>query len=171
MYNLQTYAQSTIQRAIGSILLVVWFIVINSVVLNIFIVIIEHALLESPDSSRKHQLKNFMSDITMRLLEAHTSPGYLRLFKEKIFKNKEEAVDTTMTHMLLTDTAVNKFINSKLKTPHENIVNENFRSDYYVIRVVDKMTSVLGKPFQNPFYALKIEVSDTEVFDPARFAA
>lgn len=174
MYKLQMYARSTIQRAVGSILLILWFIVSNFVVLNIFIAIIEHALSESLEGQKKHQLKKFIVDMTKKLLTVRSTPGYLRRLKEKIFKrNEEKAIDTTVTHLLLTGAAVNEFIESETASHAGHSVmsiKEEHRSDYHIVRIGRLIIDFLKKPFNNPFYASKIEIPDSDNFDPTQYA-
>lgn len=175
MYNLQSYAKSTIQRSVGSILLILWFIVSNFVVLNIFIAIIEHALSESLEGQKKHQLKKFIADMTKKLLTVRSTPGYLRRLKEKIFKrNEEEATDTTVTHLLLTGAAVNEFVESETVSRRAShslaSIKEEQRSDYHFIRFFKLIIDFLKKPFNNPFYYTKIEIPESDNFDPAQYA-
>lgn len=174
MYNLQKYARSTIQRAVGSILLILWFIVSNFVVLNIFIAIIEHALSESLEGQKRHQLKKFITDMTKKLLTVRSTPGYLRRLKEKIFKrNEDKAIDTTVTHLLLAGAAVNEFVDSEMvshKSRSIASIKEEHRSDYHIVRLFNLIGNFLKKPFNNPFYAAKIKIPESENFDPTEYA-
>lgn len=175
MYGLQTYAKSTLQRSIGSIMLVLWFIISNFVVIHIFIAIIEHALSAADEGQKVHQLKKFIKDMTKRLLTARLNTGYLRKLKEKIFKsNREKSMDSTLSHLLLSGSAVNEFadkVDRSDESEQSVIVEERERADYYVARTFNKVKSVVMRPFQNPFYSHKIEIPESEVFDPSKFAS
>lgn len=174
MYNLQTYAKSTLQRSIGSIMLVLWFIISNFVIIHIFIAIIEHALSAADEGQKAHQLKKFIKDMTKRLLTVRLTPGYLRQLKEKVFKsNHEKSMDSTLSHLLLSGSAVNEFA-GKAREDNESqesvVVEERQRTDYYIARTFKDIKTFVQQPFNNPFYHQKIVVPESEVFDPSKFA-
>lgn len=172
MYKLQTYATSTIQRSVGSILLILWFIISNFVLMNIFIAIIEHALSDSHDGQRRHQLAKFISDMTKKLLTVRSTPGYLRRLREKIFKrDSETTIDVTVTHLLLSGAAVNDFAESHFEKAESTVEEDKHRSDYYVVQFMEKVREFVLRPFNNPFYSHTIEAKSYEVFDPAKFAS
>ncbi|WPK23952.1 hypothetical protein PUMCH_001202 [Australozyma saopauloensis] len=173
MYGLQSYAPNVAQRSFGSMMLIFWFIVSNFVILNIFIAIIEHALSESHEGQRKHQLKIFIKDMTKKLLTFQSKPGYLRQLKLKIFKNNANtSVDTAVTHLLLTGEAVNEFVEKDELTHKQSVqIEEKQRSDYYVLSLWERICDLVKKPFNNPFYYHEIKIPDAETFNPSEFAS
>lgn len=174
MYELQEFAVSTLQRSFGSIIIMLWFIISNSIVMNIFIAVIAKSLEISEDGKRKHQLRQFIEDMTQKLQAVRTNPGWIHLLKTKLFgKGEERNIEKAVTNLLLSGTAVNDFL---------EIDEENGEEDtYFFSRQQPENTKGpkwLQKPLekwrnrtQNPFFNKKKRKADIDGdFNLATFA-
>lgn len=176
MYGLQEYSSSPGQRAIGSIFLIFWFIVSNSIVMNIFIAVIANAFQVSEEGKRKHQLRQFIDDVTTKLQTVQIKNDWINKVKSKLFKsNAERNLEKAVTNLLLSGSAVNDFLendeisqedieepvaepNAPRQRPLRNWIKNRFRPvrSYYE---------------NNPFFETKKkEVFFQGSFDPATFA-
>ncbi|RKP28983.1 hypothetical protein METBISCDRAFT_10579, partial [Metschnikowia bicuspidata] len=174
MFKLQQYAQNTFQRTTGSIILIMWFIISNFVVFNIFIAFIEHALSESAGSQRQHQLRKFISDMTKQLQRVRKRPGRLRRIKEHVFpRGDDRPVDETVLHLLLSGGAVNEFVDRDTETAAPaapSVSDEQERSDYVVMRALRGARAYAAQVFDNPFYRYNFQLADSDTFEPTEFA-
>lgn len=173
MYGLQEYAVSTQQRSFGSIIIILWFIISNSIVMNIFIAVIAKSLEISEDGKRKHQLRQFIDDMTQKLQAVRSNPGWINLLKKKFFKKGDEKnLEKAVTNLLLSGTAVNDFLEIDEDTGEEET--------HYFSRQPEKRSGPkwLQKPLQkwrnrtqNPFFYNKKKPTEIESdFNPAAFA-
>lgn len=175
MFYLQQYAISTLQRAFGSILLIMWFIISNFVVLNIFIAVIARTLEVSEDVKRKHQLRQFIEDMTQKIQVAGSNPGWVNLIKERLFgKKNEKNLERAVTNLLLSGSAVNDFLDDdESSDENDDTANLNQKkrgqeeknwSRWNIVRRVRTF-------YQNPFYKQKKKVTVVDRdFNPATFA-
>lgn len=174
MYDLQEYATSTIQRAYGSFFIIFWFIVSNFIVLNIFIAVIATALEVSEEGKRKHQLRQFIEDMTQKLQVVGSNPGWVNQMKEKVFGRKNDKnLERAVTNLLLSGSAVNDFLEDE-----EDDLEANESNDYGQLKTNNEGRWSRWNVFQrvkvfyrNPFYRLKKKITVVEGdFNPAVFA-
>lgn len=177
MYNLQEYAVSTLQRSFGSVFIIMWFIIGNFIVLNIFIAVIARALEVSEDGKRKHQLRQFIEDMTQKIQVVGNDPGWVNQIKERIFgKTSEKNLERAVTNLLLSGSAVNDFLDDDEGTDDSEEESANLQgqprgerkekswSRWNILRRVRTF-------YQNPFYRKKEKVVVVEGdFNPASFA-
>lgn len=176
MYGLQEHATSNSQRAFGSIFLVAWFIISNSVILSIFIAVIARTLEVSEEGKRQQQLRQFIEDMTDRLQSVNAQTGMFHRFKKKIFKKKgdDKSIERAVTNLLLSGSAVNEFLDKDMEVEEEQaeqdteIVRDLPKNP--VIRWIRVNTSRVKGTFKNPFYDTKKKNTDFTSFDPALFA-
>lgn len=174
MYTLQSYARNVAQRSFGAVILIVWFVVSNLVIMNIFIAVIAKSLEVSLEGRRKHQLRQFIDDMTKRLLMVKDPPGWMFRLKAKWFKSREEKnIEKAVTNLLLSGSAVNDFLNGE---EEKDIFAEASRADEgelsksFIERWALRCKRFVLKSVQNPFYAQKKMKTDVGNFEPSKFA-
>lgn len=172
MYPLQQYARNVSSSCFGAMILIGWFMVSNSVILNIFIAVIAQTLEVSESGKRKQQLLQFIDNMTARLQNIDTSNGLLSKFKNRMFKNRgvKEDLEKAVINLLLSGTAVKDFLddeNGDADIDDDDVrdLPKNKFNRWLKVNLV-RTNNVL----RNPFFAktkMKHEVSN---FDPADFA-
>lgn len=178
MYELQETAVSTAQRSFGSIFIIAWFIISNSIVMNIFIAVIARALEISEDGKRKHQLRQFIDDMTQKLLAVGNNPGWITQIKAKIFgKEEDRNLERAVTNLLLSGTAVNDFLDNDDKCSDEeeieqvntfrNPENKDSQKSWWQTNPLKKLKTFSRNPFFNK--KKKATFIDGD-FNPAIFA-
>ncbi|OBA19685.1 hypothetical protein METBIDRAFT_46054 [Metschnikowia bicuspidata var. bicuspidata NRRL YB-4993] len=170
MYGLQEYATSTFQRAMGSILLVLWFMITNLIVMNIFIAVIAAPMEISIEGRKKYQVRHFINDMTERLQTVRVNPGWIQKLKSKAFKPKEEKnMEKAITNLLLSGRAVNEFLDGDELAAERNQNDLETHKNVIVRWWASKLKST-KKFFQNPFYSKRSMETDVSNFNPAEFA-
>lgn len=177
MYSLQEYSTTTSQSSFSSIMIILWFIISNFIVMNIFIAVIAQTLEISDDGKRKHQLVKFIEDMTQKLLAVEESSGWIGLIKTRLFGKKDDRnMERAVTNLLLSGSAVNDFLEEAQGYEQEDeYVNQLRNQDYggssKGTRWFDKYSKKIKKYQQNPFYTKRKQVIISEAdFNPAVFA-
>ncbi|QFZ26324.1 putative calcium-channel protein [Clavispora lusitaniae] len=170
MYSLQEYARSTSQRAIGSVFLIFWFIVSNSIVMNIFIAVIANALQVSDEGKRKHQLSQFIEDVTTKLQSVQTRNDWISKMKARIFKsNTEKNMQRAVTNLLMSGSAVNDFLENDT-TVERNDSDEDDKGGPIRKWINERKRRILAY-FHNPFFTKhRTQITYEGKFDPVTFA-
>lgn len=170
MYGLQEYAVTTSQRSFGSMFLIGWFIVSNSVLLNIFIAVIARTLEVSEQGKRRQQLRQFIDDMTERLQTVNSDSSLLSKFKQKVFKRKDDqSIERAVTNLLLSGTAVNDFLEEDVDdlSYTEDVKDLPKNSIHRWLRVnFARAVNIL----KNPFFSTQRKGETIRSFDPALFA-
>lgn len=170
MYELQVYANNVIQRSFGSIFIIMWFVITNLVILNIFIAVIANSLEVSEEGRKKHQLRQFIDDMTERLQAVRSHSGWIHKLKSKVFKSREDKnIEKAVTNLLLSGSAVNDFLDGDDELPAEEPQTEVVYKTAFG-RLKAKGQRQIKDFFHNPFYAAKKEKTNVENFNPAAFA-
>lgn len=165
LYMMQQYAKTNFSGAVGSILLIGWFIISNSILLNIFIAVIAQNLDVSEAVKKKEQVKQFIRDLAKRLSTAEEE-SLLRKLKNKISiksassKKKTQKTSESNTEelfkLLMAGTIVDTFIEE------EETMNEDKKKDFHnsiwnnwLFNKIWKFFSYYYKKYitNNPFYA------------------
>ncbi|GEQ72872.1 hypothetical protein JCM33374_g6560 [Metschnikowia sp. JCM 33374] len=169
MYELQLYATNTFQRAVGSILIVLWFVITNLIVMNIFIAVIATSLEISIEGRKKYQVRHFIDDMTERLQTVKMNPGWIHKIKNKAFKSKEEKnMEKAITNLLLSGRAVTEFLVGDVVEPKVTKKDEIPKKGVARWWALKYQSS--KKLFKNPFYSRKSAEIDVTNFNPAEFA-
>lgn len=175
MYGLQEYSSSPGQRAIGSIFIIFWFIVSNSIVMNIFIAVIANAFQVSEEGKRKHQLRQFIDDVTTKLQTVQPKNDWINKLKSRFFKsNTERNLEKAVTNLLLSGSAVNDFLENDEgeieDLEAENLTETKPPRSRRLTKWIKRLRP--GKSHEaNPFFdKKKKEIVLQGSFDPATFA-
>lgn len=176
MYGLQEYSSSPGQRAIGCIFIIFWFTFSNSIVMNIFIAVIANAFQVSEEGKRKHQLRQFIDDVTTKLQTVQVKNDWINRVKSRLFKsNAEKSLEKAVTNLLLSGSAVNDFLDSddiEQENVEENHVEPMPKIQFLLKKwLKSKLTSVRTYFENNPFFETRQKKEFFQgSFDPATFA-
>jgi hypothetical protein len=175
MYNLSQEAENVPQRAIGSMFLIFWFILSNTVIMNIFIAIIARTLEVSEEGKRKQQLIQFIENMTNRLKYLDAESGVLTKLKNKMFKTfgAKNDMEKAVVNLLLSGTAVQDFLeNENNPGDVDDGSIKNLSNSSWKLRIQVMYWRMISF-FRNPFYQLEHTRKTNivlENFDPALFA-
>lgn len=168
MFGLQEYSRGVFQRSLGAVVIIVWFVVSNSVIMNIFIAVIAKSLEVSEEGRKKHQLRQFIDDMTHRLQTVKSRPGWVHKMKSKLFKSREDKnIEKAVTNLLLSGSAVNEFLDSDVVKEQDELLEEEGN---ILTRSKNKLHRKVKAFFENPFHTKHAKNHDFENFEPAKFA-
>lgn len=169
MYALQQRAKNTLLRVFGSMLLIGWFIISNWTLLNLFIAVTSKALEESDEGKRRHQLRQFITEIINRLQLVEAQGGIFDKWKKKIFKGPNDNIEKAVVNLLLSGTAVNDFLDKEgdFAEDAEDVQNLPLNA---ILRFFQVNYARLKAVFANPFYDEGRKAGMLSTFDPAQFA-
>ncbi|KAL4809534.1 Ion transport protein-domain-containing protein [Aspergillus unguis] len=169
LYNVTSYTYSFNTSWISATFMILWFVVANFIVLNMFIAVIQESFDVSEDEKRLHQVRAFLKEKQVTA----ASQGNLSL--SKIFKFKrgsarfEDPLDygPAALGMLLEDAVVEEFLD---EMPSENqpryepsiertaTATEGLVQPGIFSRAWTRITSSIMRREPNPFYS-KLEIS------------
>lgn len=177
LYEMQENSPNTPTATFGAILLIGWFLLSNSVVLNIFVAIIADSLEVSEKEKRKAQVRKFVLVDFPKNVKHFAEKTFLSEFKSKFFKNgKDSENQEQVMNLLLNGVAIQEFLKDELVDEQEDgKVNELpnskvarfFTINYHRLLQftwVRKIVSSLlwnSKSGENPFYSRKEELLQT----------
>jgi hypothetical protein len=118
MFNLDGMSPNTAATFFSVLLFVVWFLLSNSLILNIFIAIIASSLSVSETEKRRKQVRKFVLVDFPRRLKALTEDSVLHGLRSKFFLKKKEESDAKhqdVQKLLLNGAAVEAFLKDELE--------------------------------------------------------
>lgn len=116
LYLMQQYSPNSAAVAFGACLLIGWFLLSNSVVLNLFIAIIADSLEVSENEKRKEQVRKFVLVDFPRKVKSFAEKTFLSEFKSKIFKvDRVEDNQKQVMNLLLNGVAIQEFLKDELE--------------------------------------------------------
>lgn len=180
LYNATTYTVSYNTAWISAAFLIIWFILANFIVLNMFIAVIQESFDVSEDEKRLQQVKAFLQQKQVNM----ASQGNLSL--SKIFKLGKDSsrYKDPLDHgpaaleMLLKDAVVQEFLDED--EPPENRPGDNVPLEQsataetaqpgFFSRTWTKFTTSIMRREPNPFYS-KLDIPRTfDELDPRTMA-
>ncbi|KAK6201361.1 Ion transport protein-domain-containing protein [Scheffersomyces amazonensis] len=189
LYAMTEYSKNPSSRAFSAIFLIAWFILSNSVIMNVFIAVIANTLEVSEEGKRRKQLIQFIDNMTSRLQTLQVETGWLGKFKRRVFKSsaRRDELERAVVNLLLTGTAVSDFLEHEVESDSDN-TSVGTSSSESMVEIDDSPVKSLPQTpvrrwiyvnyariknyFRNPFYSndsRKLPIS-LENFDPANFA-
>lgn len=181
VYN-ATEETSKYQTAwISAAFFIIWFIVANFIILNMFIAVIQESFDVSEDEKRLQQVRAFLEQKQL----SGSSQGNLALSKIFMLGRNSERYKDPLDHgpaaldMLLKDAVVHEFLDESSSTPTERgrresapldaVVEEPAQPGFFS-RMWAKITSSIMRRESNPFYS-KLKLSRAyEELDPKAMA-
>lgn len=166
---------------ISATFFILWFIVANFIILNMFIAVIQESFDVSEDEKRLQQVRAFLEQKQL----SGSSQGNLALSKIFMLGRNSERYKDPLDHgpaaldMLLKDAVVHEFLDESSNTPTERGRRESAPLDAmveepaqpgFLSRMWTKVTSSIMRREPNPFYS-KLKLSRAyEELDPKAMA-
>lgn len=180
LYNATSYTHYFNTAWISATFLILWFIVANFIILNMFIAVIQESFDVSEDEKRLHQVRAFLEQRHL----SSSSQGNLSLSKILMLGRDSERYKDPLDHgpaaleMLLKDAVVQEFLDEQ-DTPQERQRTESMPLDAatedtvepgVLSRVWTRITTSITRREPNPFYS-KLKFSRAyEELDPKAMA-
>lgn len=174
LYFLQSYATNISSSFFSSVLLIVWFILSNSVILNIFIALISETMEVKEEEKRPLQIKHYLKYVYPQKIREFTQASFLKRLQKKVFRNGSQEDSRDFKQFLMRGTAIMNIAQSMPGLADE------LKNDGFSIEVPQNVKVRFGKFSQyfsflqklkmyahNPFYK-KPEVLFTEGDDDSR---
>ncbi|CCH41454.1 Calcium-channel protein CCH1 [Wickerhamomyces ciferrii] len=121
LYRMTEFAPNKSAGAFGAMLIIGWFLLSNSIVLNIFIAIIADSLEVSENEKRKEQVRKFVLVDFPGKLKNFAEKTFLSEFKAKIFKNdKTPENQQQVMNLLLNGAAIQEFLKDELEEKNDD---------------------------------------------------
>jgi len=174
LYAMTEYAPNISAGMFGAILIIGWFLLSNTVVLNLFIAIIADSLEVSEKEKRKEQVRKFVLIDFPDKVKSFAQKTFLSEFKSKFFKSdKDQENQKQVMNLLLNGVAIQEFLKDELEEEQDDgAVNELPKSrfgrfikihytrlmQFTFFRKVFNSLFWNSKSGDNPFYNTKEEL-------------
>ncbi|KAK6465528.1 Ion transport protein-domain-containing protein [Scheffersomyces coipomensis] len=174
LYPLQEYGYSPIERAFGTMFLIAWFILSNSVILSIFIAVIADALEVSEEIKREKQLHQFIFNMVSNLQTSKEEGSLLSKLKKKFFKTKtkRDVFERAIMNFLLSGREIDNFLVDNQIDVKDSRGEESIRElpssslkRWFLVNYHSYKTM-----FSNPFYLKNDMKVSLHNFEPSDFA-
>ncbi len=162
LYGMQEATSSRQAKVFGAILLVLWFVLSQNIVLNIFIAVIAENLEVTEKEKKRQQVKQFMISFS-RKLKAIPEESVLSRMKNRVFKRKpSEAHNQAAINLLLNGLAVNDFLKGEQHDENDLDTKDSNGENIFQLTSSWKrlfsphhwksytMFSIIGNPFYRP---------------------
>ncbi|CCK71120.1 calcium channel protein CCH1 KNAG_0G00640 [Huiozyma naganishii CBS 8797] len=170
LYTLQQYSPNVSSAFFCSVLLIIWFILSNSVMLNIFIALISGSMEIEESEKRPLQIKHYLKYVYPQKIQEYTHASLIQRIRKKIFGRGEVEDSRDFKQFLIRGTAIMNIAHNMDDLAKE--INENSSEkeskQKVVLHWINKVFKfpVLLKRLRffknNPFYR-KPEVVFTEM--------
>ncbi|KAL3239994.1 calcium channel protein CCH1 [Nakaseomyces bracarensis] len=166
LYALQKYSPNISSAFFSSVFLIIWFILSNSVILNIFIALISESLQVKEEEKRPLQIKHYLKHIYPEKIQRYRHASLLARLKRRILSSDDQEDSRDFKQFLMRGTAIMNIAQNMGDLSKEF----NGEQDNDVMNLFVKATERfpllrrLGIYTDNPFFK-KSEVMFTEVSD------
>lgn len=160
MYDMQENAPSRGAGFFGACLFIAWFLLSNSVILNIFIAIIADSLEISERFKRKEQVRKFVLVDFPKKIKNFAKKTILSQVRDKIFKTESPRDNQTQVlNLLLNGAAIQNFLQDELNEEEEEEEHHQrtsallrfFKSRYK--KIISKgFLQYFSHSYNNPFF-------------------
>ncbi|CCD24555.1 calcium channel protein CCH1 NDAI_0D02410 [Naumovozyma dairenensis CBS 421] len=106
LYALQQYSPNISSAFFCSVLLIIWFILSNSVVLNIFIALISQSLEIDEDQKRPLQIKHYLKYVYPQKIQEYTHATLITRIRKKFFSRTSPQETSDFKQFLIRGTAI-----------------------------------------------------------------
>jgi uncharacterized membrane protein YgcG len=177
LYNIQRFNTIHNTAWIGSVFFIIWYILANLIVLNMFIAVIQENFDVSEDQKRMQQVRAFLQQKEMG------SSGGGTLALSSIFKfgrvHQQDPLDygAAATEMLLKDAVVRDFLDEQDINPgirrtstHLSGFGAPKRANSWLPRIFERVKNSVWDREPNPFYSRLQLTKPHEELDPGTLA-
>lgn len=106
LYIIQQYSPNISSAFFSTVFLIIWFILSNSVILNIFIALISESLEVKEDDKRPMQIKHYLKHIYPQKIQRFRHASLLARIKKKIFRTDSQEDSRDFKQFLMRGTAI-----------------------------------------------------------------
>lgn len=106
LYALQSHAFNISSSFFSSVLLIIWFILSNSVVLNIFIALISETMQVKEEDKRPLQIKHYLKHVYPRKIKDYTHATLMKRIRKKFLGNRTNEDSKDFKQFLIRGTAI-----------------------------------------------------------------
>lgn len=156
LYNLQANSPNKSSALFGSVLLILWFILSNSVILNVFIAVIAESLDVEEEKKRPLQIKHYLEHVYPEKIKEFTQATLLARIKKKFFGKRTADDSRDFRQFLFRGTAILSIAQNYDQLTENNKENDLFKDTNSLLenalkRVLCRL-SLLKFFSDNPFY-------------------
>ncbi|CCF56712.1 hypothetical protein KAFR_0B04160 [Kazachstania africana CBS 2517] len=170
LYVLQDYSPNISSAFFCSVLLIMWFILSNSVILNIFIALISDSMDVDENEKRYMQIKHYLKYVYPQKIQDYTHATLLQRIRKKFFRKPNQEDSRDFKQFLMRGTAIMNIAHNMggdLATEFNDTSGERINAaNNWINRIITGLFSLnrLRMFSENPFYK-KPEVIFTEIND------
>lgn len=106
LYALQQYSPNISSAFFVSVFLIIWFVLSNSVILNIFIALISESMEVDENKKRVLQIKHYLKYIYPQKIKEYTHASLIQRIRRNFFKSKNETDSRDFKQFLMRGTAI-----------------------------------------------------------------
>lgn len=171
LYAVQQYSPNISSAFFSTVFLITWFILSNSVVLNIFIALISESLETDEAQKRLLQIKHYLQKVYPQKIQEYTHASLMQRIRKKFFDKSNVSDTKDFKQFLIRGTAIMNIAHNMDELAEEmkqkqkqksNPAPKNIFIKYLSSKIKFKTYENIWKPFsKNPFYR-KPEVIFTE---------
>lgn len=157
LYALQEYSPNISSSFFASVLLITWFVLSNSVIVNIFIAVIAATMDVEEEEKRPLQIKHYLNYVYPRKIREYTEASLYERIKKKLFMSDFKDDSKDFKHFLIRGSAIMKIAQNSPELTKE--LQANTKSEERHTGIIQ---SIFGERFSfrrklklyanNPFY-------------------
>ncbi|CAD1784706.1 similar to Saccharomyces cerevisiae YGR217W CCH1 Voltage-gated high-affinity calcium channel involved in calcium influx in response to some environmental stresses as well as exposure to mating pheromones [Maudiozyma barnettii] len=157
LYAVQQYAPNISTAFFCSVLLIIWFILSNSVILNIFIALISESMDVDENEKRPLQIKHYLQYVYPQKIQEYTHASFLQRFRRKFFKKSFKDDSRDFKQFLIRGTAIMNIAHN-MEDLAKEFKDKSQRNEYritnWAYRLADRLASKINVTIyaNNPFY-------------------
>lgn len=106
LYSLQSHSVNISSSFFSSVLLIIWFILSNAVILNIFIALISETMEVKEEDKRPLQIKHYLKYVYPQKIKDYTHATLLKRIRKKFFYNHTNEDSKDFKQFLIRGTAI-----------------------------------------------------------------
>lgn len=106
LYAVQQYSPNISSAFFVSVFLIIWFVLSNSVILNIFIALISESMEVDEDKKRVLQIKHYLKYIYPQKIKEYTHASLIQRIRKSFSKNKNLSDSRDFKQFLIRGTAI-----------------------------------------------------------------
>ena len=157
LYGVQQYSPNISSAFFSSVILIVWFILSNSVVLNIFIALISESMDVDENDKRPLQIQHYLQHVYPQKIQEYTHASFLQRLRKKLSKKRYKDDSRDFKQFLIRGTAIMNIAHNMedlAKEYQDRHEKDDHRLTNWIYRLIDKLAAKIHINIfsDNPFY-------------------
>lgn len=158
LYTLQSFSPNISSSLFSSVLLIIWFILSNSVILNIFIALISETMEVDEKEKRPLQIKHYLRYVYPQKIRDYTHATFIKRLGKKLFRRGKPEDSRDFKQFLMRGTAIMNIAQSLTGLENE------FQGDFSTIDVPKNLKTRFGKLSQYFSFLQKLKMQDNPFY-------